>query len=101
MQTDHPLFFNQTKANDYIATLSDPTVRLLLQAVQGVVGANLIKQYQEKTGDLSSAQPVDMLLLVQLMHEFFRRKEYITAIMSGKYDSLQEVWDSQDSWFSG
>lgn len=47
-----------------------------------------------------NAQPVDLLLLVHLLHPLCQTPQYLRAILSDRYDTLEQVWDALDDQFS-
>jgi len=81
-------FTRQDEARAYAAAISDPVERLLAEAfLSKAVGALVTKRVQPPQG----TAPVDLDLLVRLVHEFLRDRRTLGQILSGQLKSLEDV----------
>lgn len=92
-----PGFCNRAAADAYIAQQKPASERLFLQAAVSTAVTQLLTNHQLPR---DSEPPVDLLLLVHLLKPLCRTPQYLRAILSDRYETLEQVWDALDDQFT-
>ena len=90
--SNNEVFLNQSEAREYINSVADPTVRLLLQTALNQAITFLLSDLKSQTD--CRPPPFDELTFARVANAFLSRTGLLRAILSGSVTTLEDA-----SWF--